>query len=30
MPNEKTRVDQWVRREIESLDIDYTEQTSGI
>lgn len=30
MPNEKTRVDQWVRREIENLGIDYTEQTSTI
>lgn len=30
MPNEKTRVDQWVRREIENLDIDYTEQTTNI
>lgn len=30
MPNEKTNVDQWVRREIEKLDIDYTEQTSSI
>ncbi|WP_304341184.1 HsdM family class I SAM-dependent methyltransferase [Metaclostridioides mangenotii] len=30
MPNEKSRVDQWVRREIENLDISYTEQTSDI
>lgn len=30
MPNEKTNVDQWVRREIEKLEIDYTEQTSSI
>lgn len=30
MANEKTKVDQWVRREIEKLEIDYTEQTSSI
>lgn len=30
MPNEKTRADQWVRREIEKLEINYTEQTSDI
>ncbi|NPD13365.1 MULTISPECIES: N-6 DNA methylase [unclassified Enterococcus] len=30
MPNEKTIVDQWVRREIEKLEIDFTEQTSSI
>lgn len=30
MPNEKTRVDQWVRREIENLNVAYTEQTSDI
>ncbi|MEN2666016.1 hypothetical protein [Listeria aquatica] len=30
MTNEKTNVDQWVRREIEKLDVAYTEQTSSI
>lgn len=30
MPNEKTRVDQWVRKEIENLGVEYTEQTSSI
>lgn len=30
MPNEKTSVDQWVRREIENLNVPYTEQTSDI
>lgn len=30
MTNEKTNADQWVRREIESLGIEYTEQTSAI
>lgn len=30
MPNEKTSVDQWVRNEINNLNIPYTEQTSDI